>query len=286
MRWTPPRVGRTRFLRVLTRVGHPRLLRAERVRRTNPAARAAIAPLRWWLRRGSVRVTDGLGSGLRLSLAHLPVSHAHAGALPRGLLELSVQEAFRRLLGEGKVLYDIGANIGFFTLSGSRLVGDSGRVYAFEPAPGNVAAIRENIALNALGNVEVLDVALGARRARERLLLVEDLSWSRLESQGWHPGTERTLDVDVVPVDELVREGRIRPPDVIKLDVEGSEIDVLNGMRETLAEHRPKIVCELHGTNHEFVALMAELGYRTSNLEGPEALEDTDGNVHAYAEPD
>jgi FkbM family methyltransferase len=284
-RWLPPKVGRTRFMRLATRLGHDRLLALESLRRRNPAVRGLLAPLRWWLRRGSVRVTGGLGFGLRLSLAHLPVSHAHAGALPRGWLEVSVQEAFRRRLGEGDVLYDVGANIGFFALMGSRLVGAGGRVYAFEPAPANVAAIRENIALNAIANTEVVDAAVGAEPGRERLLLVDDASWSRLESQGWHPRTEQALEVEVITIDELVASGRARPPSVVKLDVEGSEIDVLNGMRRTIAEHRPTIVCELHGTHAEFVKLMDEVGYRTSNLESSRPVGEAGASAHAIAEP-
>jgi FkbM family methyltransferase len=266
-------------------MGHERLLRLERLRKRNALARAAIAPARWWLRRGSIRVTGGLGFGLRMSLAHLPMSHAHAGALPHGWLEVSVQEALRRLLGEGKVFCDIGANVGFFSLIGSRLVGDSGRVYAFEPAPGNAAAIRENIGLNGMHNAEVIESAVGAEPGREKLLLVEDLSWSHLESQGWHPRTSTTLEVDVVTIDQLVAEGRIRPPDVVKIDVEGSEIDVIHGMRETLTRHKPTLVCELHETNDAFLAAMEEVGYRAVNLEGPESLSGAPMSVHALAEP-
>jgi len=272
-------------MRLATRLGHERLLELERRGRVDSRVGALLRPLHWWLRRGSVRITGGLGSGLRLSLTHLPLSHAHAGALPRGWLEASVQEAFRRHLGEGMVLYDIGANIGFFALIGARMVAPGGRVYAFEPAPDNAAAIRENAQLNDLANLDVVERALGAHAGRERLLLVEDLSWSRLESQGWHPRTAAALEVEVVTVDELVRNGELLPPDVVKLDVEGSEIDVLNGMRETLAGHGPTLVCELHETNDAFVELMGELGYRVKNLESSQPLREATGNVHAIAEP-
>ena len=273
------------MFRFAARMGHERLLRLERLRRRNPLVRVAIAPVRWWLRRGSIRVTGGLGFGLRLSLAHLPMSHAHAGALPRGWLEVSVQEALRRGLAEGKVLYDVGANVGFFSLIGSRLVGESGLVYAFEPAPGNAAAIRENVALNGISNLEVIECAVGAAPGRERLLLVEDLSWSHLESQGWHPRTSKTVEVEVLTIDRLLAEGRIPPPDVVKIDVEGSEIDVIHGMRETLAKHRPTLICELHDTNEAFLAAVEEAGYRAVNLESAESLSGAPMSVHALAEP-
>ena len=124
----------------------------------------------------------------------------------------------------------MGANVGFFPRR-EPPGGPGRRVYAFEPVPGNADAIRENVALNEVVNLEVIEKAVGAKPGRDRLLLVEDLSWSHLESQGWHPRTSKTLDVEWWPIDRLVAEGRIRPPHVVKIDVEGSEIDVIHGMR-------------------------------------------------------
>lgn len=279
------RIGRTRVLRRVSRLGHERLLSLERLRRRNPVVRALLAVPRWWMRRGSVRVDGGLGYGLRLSMAHIPVSHAHAGLLSRGTLEVSVQEAMRRLLGEGEVFYDVGANVGFFALVGARHVGAAGAAYAFEPVPENAAAIRASAELNGLANLEVLELAAGRAAGRDRLLMVEDLSWSHLESQGWHPRTRDTLDVEVVAIDDLVAGGRIRPPQLVKIDVEGAEIDVLEGMRRTIEEHRPAIVCELHDTAAAFVETMEGLGYVISNLEAKQSLLDAPPSVHALAVP-
>jgi FkbM family methyltransferase len=279
------RIGRTRFLRRVASLGHERLLAFERHRRRNPIVRGLVAPVRWWYRRGSVRVNAGIGMGLRLSAAHIPVSHAHAGLLVSGLLELPVQEAMRRLLAEGEVLYDIGANVGFFALIGARLVGPAGAVYAFEPVPENAAAIRAGAALNGLSNFEVIEKAAGRAAGRDRLLLVEDLSWSHLESRGAHPRATNALEVDIVAIDDLVAEGQMRPPQLVKIDVEGSEIDVLAGMRRTIEEHRPAIVCELHDTAAAFIETMGELGYTTSNLEGKQPVLDAPPDVHVLAMP-
>jgi len=282
---TRTKIGRTRALRVASRLGHERLLSIERLRRRNPLVRALLAPARWWMRRGSIGVFGGLGDGLRLSMAHIPVSHAHAGAFPGGLLEVSVQEAMRRLLGPGDVFYDVGANVGFFSLAGARRVAPGGAAYAFEPVPENVAAIRDSAVLNGLDNLEVIESAAGRAAGHDRLLLIEDLSWSHLESLGSHPRTRATVDVEVVAIDDLVASGRIRPPDLVKIDVEGAEIDVLEGMRRTIEEHRPAIVCELHDTARQFVETMDGLGYATSNLEGKGSLLEAPPSVHALAMP-
>ena len=279
------RIGRTRLLRQVAALGHERLLAFERLRRRNPLVRALVAPVRWWLRRGSMRVDAGLAQGLRLSLAHIPISHAHAGLLASGLLELSVQQAMKRLLAHGDVFYDVGANVGFFALAGARLVGPAGAVYAFEPVPENAAAIRASAELNGLANVEVVAKAVGRATGRDRLLLVEDLSWSHLESRGLHPLATGTLEIETVAIDDLVADGRLRPPQLVKIDVEGAEIDVLEGMRKTMEEHRPAIVCELHDTAAAFIETMEALGYATSNLEAKQSLLDAPPSVHALAVP-
>ena len=265
-----PRPGRTRAFRFLTALPLGWTRRADRAVRAGGPARIAAAPARWWLHRGAALVNEGPGRGLRLSLAHLPVAHAQARPLVRGLAELPVQQAFRRTIGRGAVVYDIGANIGFFTLLAARLAGPEGRVVAFEPAPDCAASVRTNAELNGFaGNVEVIEAALGADVHKERLHIVADQSWSHLESRGEHTQTTDTVEVDVLSVDSLVAAGTIPPPDVVKIDVEGSELDVLSGMRETLAAHRPVLICELHETNVPFAKLIAELGYEAEGLDQP-----------------
>lgn len=279
------RIGRTRLFRQVAALGHERLLAFERLRRRNPLVRVVVAPARWWFRRGLLRVDAGLGQGVRLPLAHIPVSHAHAGLIASGLLELSVQEAMRRLLGQGDVFYDVGANVGFFALAGARHVGPSGAVYAFEPVPENAAAIRASAELNALGNLEVIENAAGRAAGRERLLLVEDLSWSHLERQGTHPRTLDTIEIEIVAIDDLVADGRLRAPQLVKIDVEGAEIDVLTGMQKTIEKHRPVIVCELHDTGAAFVETMGALGYETANLDAKQSLVHAPVSAHALATP-
>jgi FkbM family methyltransferase len=279
------RVGRTRVVLAATRFGHPRLMAFERLRRRNPAVRALVAPARWWLRRGSLRVGAGPAAGLRLSLEHIPVAHAHAGLMASGWLEHEVQEAMRRHLGPGGVVYDVGANVGFFSLLAARLVGAEGRVYAFDPVPQNAAAVRANAALNGFANVAALELAAGAAAAREPLLVVEDLSWSHLASRGDHPQAERTVEVEVAALDDLVAAGELEPPTFVKIDVEGSEVEVLRGMRETLARHRPVVVCELHATNAAVADALDELGYEARSLEGPEPVRAAPPNVHVIAQP-
>lgn len=278
-------MGRTRLLRLATRLGQDRLYQLERHRRDSPPLRALSKPVGWWLRRGYVNVAGGPGAGIRLSLAHLPLTHAQSGALARGWVEIEVQEAMRRLLRPGDTVVDVGANIGFFSLLAARLVGPQGRVYAVEPAPENVAAIRANTELNGVANVEAVEVAAGAAAGRSRLLVVEDQSWSMMESQGDHPLGKERIEVEVAPVDDLVGQGRIAPPRLVKIDVEGAEPDVLRGARRTLAEHRPAVICELHGTNEPVAEALEAAGYELTNLEGPDPVREAAPDIHVLGLP-
>jgi len=235
-----------------------------------------------WIASGPISIPQGLGGGLVLDMRHIPLSHAHLGSLAFGDLEQPVQEAMRRHLGRGDVFYDIGANIGFFALLGAHLVGlADGHVYAFEPTPDNAAEIRSNVELNGLPNVTVIDKAAGAAAGTGQLQVVDDQSWSKLVETGEHPLTERVMDIEIVAVDEL----DLRPPTVVKIDVEGFELPVLEGMRRTIAEHAPVIICELHDTHREFAAFMRDVGYRVVNLEGPDSVEEAGASAHALALP-
>ena len=153
---------------------------------------------------------------------------------------------------EGQTVYDIGAFEGVLTMFFARAVGPDGTVIVFEPNPRNVERIRRNVSLNAFGNVAVRGAAVGAARGTARLSFPEDdtgrgsLVWA---PKARDPSVVRELDVDVVAIDEEA--GSIPPPDFVKIDVEGSELDVLQGMRQTLERCRPRLLIEVHGRGEE-----------------------------------
>jgi FkbM family methyltransferase len=266
--------------------GLPEERRAELARRVRSGrvSRALLRQASGWYGRAPVPIAGGLGHLLYVSTADLPLDHAHAGLIVRGTLEPPVQEALRRLIAPGAVFYDIGANVGFFTILGARLVGPQGRVVAFEPVPACARAVASNIALNGFAHAEIREAAVGARSGRDQLLVVGEASWSHLASTGRHADVRDEIDVAVVSIDELVAAGEIPPPDVMKIDTEGAELQAIAGMRATIEAHRPAIVCELHDTNEAFCALMDEIGYTTTNLDGPEPVLSA-GPVHALAQP-
>jgi FkbM family methyltransferase len=284
-------VGRTGLnrgflIRRMVRLGSPKLRELHLKAGTPGPAGWALGVFTRWMARGAFTVPQGLGGGLRLDLKGIPLSHAHIGSLAFGNLEQSVQEAMLRHLRKGDVFYDIGANVGFFTVLAAYMVGiEEGRAYAFEPTPDNAEEIRSNARLNLATNLAVIEKAVSDKAGTGQLQVVDDQSWSKLIDYGEHPLTEQVMDVELVAIDDLVASGEIEPPDVVKIDVEGAELAVLEGMRKTLAEHAPVIICELHDTHKEFAAFCREVDYRVVNLEGAYSIEEAGASAHALALP-
>jgi FkbM family methyltransferase len=283
------RIGLNRSLvaRRVVRLGSRRLYRLQH--RADAGGDPAALLLRYalrWLQGGLLRVPQGHANGLVFDMRYLPIAHAHLGSIASGNLESAVQEAMIRHLGPGDVFFDIGANLGFFSMLGAHLVGfGKGRVYAFEAAPENAEAVARNAGLNLIPNITVIAKAVSSQSGTGRLQVVEDQSWSKLEDYGEHPDTEQVIEVELVSIDELLAAGALPPPTLVKIDVEGAELAVLRGMAHTLERHQPAVICELHGTHREFVELMASHRYRLINLEGTIPVQEEGASAHALALP-
>lgn len=242
----------------------------------------AGARLGRFLARGEVGVVGGLALGLRFPARALLPGHAHTRQLLRGELEVPVQEALRRTLPPGGVLWDVGANVGFFSLLGARLAGPAGRVVAWEAVPPVAAHAREAALRSGLdARIEVRAEAVGAVVGKEELLVAADASWSHLAARGNAAGT-RSVSVAVTTLDAALAAGA-PPPAVVKLDVEGSEGDVLRGARRLLADHRPALVIELHGTAAEVCDLLEAAGYAAERLDAAGAARAAPAHAHLLA---
>ncbi|MDX6691969.1 MAG: hypothetical protein QOG15_3426 [Solirubrobacteraceae bacterium] len=260
--------------------------------RTRFALAATLLPPRWRRRadvafqRGGNGVLYGMASGLRFPARATPPSHAHARLILVGHLDVPVQEAMRRTVPAGGVVYDIGANVGFFTVLAARMVGEGGRVLAFEPIEATAALAREAAVRSGLADrVEVRTAAVGANSGTARMCSVAAGGiWSHLTTvRDPHPMTVEEVEVTLVSLDDVIADGA-PPPDVIKLDVEGAEGDVLRGAKRLLAEHRPVIVCEMHGTNAEVADLLEAADYTLEPIDGPIPVREA-GPSHVLARP-
>lgn len=176
-----------------------------------------------------------------------------------GTYERDKQELFARLLRPGMTAYDIGANVGFYSLLSSRLVGPDGMVYAFEPVPRNLRYLREHVRLDGAENVRVVECAVGESVGVLSFDESHDPHTGRLAESG-------RLKVPVKNLDSL----DTRPPDLIKMDIEGAEGAALRGAVETLKSHRPTILLATHGetVKGECLSLLTSLGYSVSPVGG------------------
>lgn len=178
-----------------------------------------------------------------------------------GTYEAYKQLTFKKVISASSVVYDIGANVGFYSLLASRLVGPHGLVYAFEPLPGNVEVLRAHLKLNKVKNVEVLNLAVSSSNGEANFAPGEYNSLGCLAAEG-------SIRVRTVTLDEIVSSGTARPPNVLKIDVEGAELEVLRGSRNVLAQHKPTIFLATHnGQVHNCCCeLLTTYGYSLASL--------------------
>jgi FkbM family methyltransferase len=152
------------------------------------------------------------------------------------------------LLRPGMFFVDVGANEGFYTLFAARRVAPGGRVYAFEPSPREGARLENNIFINRLINVRVFKEGL-AEQSGAAVLHVADPEHNGQNTLGTfgHPGVrcEDNIEIALTTLDSLREKGEIVRIDVVKMDVEGAELRVLEGAVQVLQLDKPVLIMEL-----------------------------------------
>jgi FkbM family methyltransferase len=187
-----------------------------------------------------------------------------------GSYEYAKRGAFERVVREGSVVFDIGANVGFYTLLASVLVGARGRVFAFEPVPRNLDYLKKHLQINGIKNVSVIEVAVSDCDGVAQFDEGPNHSMGRLAPVGG-------LAVRTVSLDEMMRRGELPPPDCIKIDIEGGEMLVLTGARVLLGSRRPTVFLATHGQglHQQCCDLLASFGYHLRPI-GADNLEQSD----------
>ena len=150
---------------------------------------------------------------------------------------------------ESGVFYDIGANVGYFSVEMAKVLGPAVRVVAFEPQPDLAAAINHSSALNGMGNVHVIEAIVGDTAGRSELFIAPASIHASAVADSGRPCVG-SVAMRMVTVDELVEAAEIPPPDMVKMDVEGSEHLVLRGAWKTFRGHQPHVFLEF-STDHD-----------------------------------
>lgn len=153
-------------------------------------------------------------------------------------------------LNDGDVFFDVGANIGLYSLLACDLISPNGRVYAFEPAPANVQLLQRNVALNGYNTeIEVKQIALTDQ------FTSKSISFYTPKNGGVSPESslitggknEKEVKVQTDTIDHFCANNRIRPT-VIKIDTEGAELPILKGALDIVSNCYPMLIVEYHGS--------------------------------------
>ncbi len=228
--------------------------------------------------RSWIRIERGLGRGLWLNVE----PYWEPGYL-QGSPEPGVTECLLEHLNEGDCFYDIGAHIGYYSLVAARRVSPHGCVVAVEPDPDNVKILRENTLKNDLSWVDIVPAAVWNSVGEIRFERGADTP-SRMAGRIINDGTASSSPDDVIRCRAVSMDylsSQHRPPNVVKVDVEGGEVEVLHGAQATLLKHRPRLLIEAHSMDAVPVTseFLERFGYTIRRL--PERA----GNVHFYCEP-
>lgn len=192
-----------------------------------------------------------------------------------GTREVDHKIILERVLSPGMTVFDIGANIGYYVLMELGLIGPSGHLVAIEPAPQNVAQLRRNLALNGYQEVPVIESAVSDRPGERVFHLSRQSNLGTFHDTGsgvQHLSGER-ITVPTLTVPDIAAEHGA--PDLIRMDVEGHEVEVLGGMLDAIRSGAmaPMILFETHlsrySDDHDMAAVLTALyagGYSTRYL--------------------
>ncbi len=157
----------------------------------------------------------------------------------RGEYEPENTRAIEDLVHPRDVVFDIGAHVGYFTVLMSQRVGPQGRVVSFEPRDINLDFLRQHVRINRCDNVKIIDACVGDHAGAAKLE-------TRVGTGKGHVSDEGNVEVRMVVLDELVKSGDLPAPQFMKIDVEGGEMMVLEGAREIIETHHPRMVLATH----------------------------------------
>ncbi len=189
-----------------------------------------------------------------------------------GTYEPDLQNAIHRYVKPGMVAYDIGANIGYITLMLAYSVGEDGQVLAFETLPENINRLQDNININMLEQrVEVFSLGVADRSGKMRFLVGPSRGMGKLEGSAGHDkyDYDEYFVVNTINLDDFVYVQNNKPPEVIKMDIEGGEVLALKGMLKIITECSPVLFVELHGKEAARVAweILTRAGYSIRKMQ-------------------
>ncbi len=187
-----------------------------------------------------------------------------------GAFESAELESSRSLARPGTTAFDVGSNVGMFAVVMAAPVGVQGTVVAVEPDPANVRRLRANLALNLITNVRIVEAAAANRDGSLLLHLAEDSAYHSLGTVTHARQSTTPVTVEALRLDRIWQDAGEPVVSLMKIDVEGAEIGVLEGSEHILNSHHPALLVEAGG-DVELEAIrgfLSSFGYRRESRAG------------------
>jgi FkbM family methyltransferase len=201
----------------------------------------------------------GLFKGIKLE-----INLANQLSLIFGTPEIHLQEILKKYITKNAIVFDIGANIGYVSIAMSRIVGDGGKVFAFEAIPSTAERCRKNLELNTCNNVQLVNKALSDECGKVEFRIPEGGNIHSMASMVWHKNQSDVLsvEVDAITID-LDQQFKDLMPSFLKIDVEGAEGKVILGMQHMISRCYPVIFIECSKAGRQIVwDLLKLLNYK------------------------
>jgi len=157
------------------------------------------------------------------------------------IYEPNQTEIVKKYVRKGDIVIDIGAHVGYYTLLMAQLVGKNGKVYSFEPDPVNFQLLKKSVEINGFENVVLIQKAVSNITDKVKLFLGDDDSAINRIYDAKLGDAKESIDVDSVTIDEYFKEND-ELINFIKLDSEGSEVKIINGMKQFLSRNKKLVM--------------------------------------------
>jgi len=163
--------------------------------------------------------------------------------------EPSLAPVLRATLQKGDTFFEVGANIGIYATWGARIVGNEGRVYAFEPVPDTARHLIDLVDLNALHNVILVPHAVSAKPGKLTLRILPHASGLSSAVESFDGEATESITVEAVAIDSFIATAGATRPQLLMIDVEGWEFEVICGAHGLLTgSSPPAVLFESHET--------------------------------------
>lgn len=184
-----------------------------------------------------------------------------------GSFEKELQMLFRNIIKKDDVIFDVGANVGIHSVLFSKLVGNNGTVYAFEPVRHNIKRLNMNLRLNGIKNVEIINKGIGDKNEIKTMNVYKEespnlavnsfIDYDYIQKE-IEDGLVKKEEFEIIKLDDFISIEQIKQVDFMKIDVEGFEYFVLNGAKNIIRDYTPTIVFEFYSKRIADIGLKNE----------------------------